>query len=136
MKIPTTIPYFKPALGLVLAFGLLWMALEGDLWRDVILAAAVVLLAVGSLIARLFGGQVLSVKQFVFLAAVAGLAAGAALPLVTIFLMALKTGIHAHGPEYTEREIAWVWNQLLVWAGAGAFFSLGVALLLLARRHE
>ena len=134
MKIPPTIPYFKPMLGLALAYGFLWMALEGTLWRDLILAATVVLLAIGYLTIRFLGGRTLSSRRFVLVAAAAGLAGGVALPFVTIFLMALKTGIHAHGPEYTAREIAWVWQQLPLWGTVGGLVGLGLGLVATGRQ--
>lgn len=135
MKIPTTIPYFKVAAGFVLIYSLLWMALEGELGRDLALATAVALLAAGFAITRFLGGQTVSKRQFVILTAVVGLAVGVALPLLTIFLMALKTGIHAHGPEYTPGEIAWVLRQLPLWAGVGGLSGLGIGLLAAAARH-
>ncbi len=134
MKIPPTIPYFKPMLGLALAYGFLWMALEGGLGQDLVLAAAVVLLAIGYLTIRFLGGRTLSPRRFVLVAAAAGLAGGVALPLVTIFLMALKTGIHAHGPEYTAREIAWVWQQLPLWGTVGGLVGLGLGLVAAGRQ--
>lgn len=134
MKLPATIPHFKAAAGLTLAYALVWMALEGELWRDLLLAAVIVGLAVASLPIRFLGGHDLSAIQLVAIAAAAGIIAGVALPLVTLFLMALKTGIHAHGPEYTPQEIAWVWRQLPLWALVGGMAGLGIGLLSAARR--
>jgi hypothetical protein len=48
--------------------------------------------------------------------------------------MILKTGIHAHGPEYTARELAWVWTQLPLWGGVGALTGLGFGLLMAAKK--
>jgi len=134
MKIPPTLPYFKSMLGLALAYGFLWMALEGVLWRDLVLAAAVVLLAIGYLTIRFLGGRTLPARRFMLMAVAVGLAAGIALPLVTIFLMALKTGIHVHGPEYTVREIAWVWQQLPLWGAVGGLVGLGLGLVAAGRQ--
>ena len=134
MKFPATIPHFKAAAGLTLAYALVWMALEGALWRDLILAAAVVALAVASLLLRFLGGRALSAGQWVAIAMVAGLIASVALPLVTLFLMALKTGLHAHGPEYTPQEIAWVWRQIPLWTLVGGIAGFGIGLLSAAKR--
>lgn len=134
MKIPLTIPYFRLVPGLTLAYGFLWMALEGELWRDLVLAAAVILLAVGSATTRFLGGRTLSVRRFVLVAVAAGLVAGVALPLVTLFLMALKMGIHAHGPEYATREIVQVWRQLPLWSIVGGLVGLGLGLLVMGKR--
>jgi hypothetical protein len=43
--------------------------------------------------------------------------------------MALKTGLHAHGHEFTRAEIAWVLGRTPLWALAGLFAGLGVGLL-------
>lgn len=134
MKIPRTIPNFRLVLGLTLAYGFLWMALEGELWRDLVLAAAVTLLVAGYAMTRILGGRTLSVRRFVLLAVAAGLVAGVALPLVILFLMALKMGIHAHGPEYATREIVWVWRQLPLWSMVGGLVGLGLGLLVAGKR--
>ena len=134
MKIPLTIPYFRLALGLTLAYGFLWMALEGELWRDLVLAAAVTLRVAGYAMTRFPGGRTLSVRRFVIVAVAAGLIAGVALSLITLFLMALKMGIHAHGPEYATREIVWVWQQLPLWSIVGGLVGLGLGLLVAGKR--
>ena len=54
----------------------------------------------------------MSFGRAVALWAAGGLAYGVGLVLLTLLLMAIKTGLHAHGPEYAGREIVWVWNQL------------------------
>ena len=129
MNIPRRIPLlrlFGLALGLYAAF---WMALEGSVASDVALAAAALALLAGVGIARLAGGRELSPDAGVALGAVIGLVYGAGLALLTLFLMALKTGLHAHGPEYSAAEIAWVWRQLPLWAGAGVLAGAGLALL-------
>ena len=68
------------------------------------------------------------------LSAAVGLAYGVGLALLTLLLMAIKTGLHAHGPEYGGREIVWVWNQLPLWAGVGVLVGLGIGLLAAGRR--
>ncbi len=120
----------------MLAFGaaaLVWMALEGMLWLDVTLALAGLALALAHLVTRYLGGRVVSPGRFVGGAAAVGLLFGACLALLTLFLMTLKTGIHAHGPEYTLREIAWVWAQMPLWSGVGALVGLGLSLLVVAK---
>jgi len=92
------------------------------------------LLAIGYLTIHFLGGRTLSPRRFVLMAVAVGLAAGIALPFVTIFLMALKTGIHAHGPEYTAREIAWVWQQLPLWGAVGGLVGLGLGLVATGRQ--
>lgn len=134
MKIPPAIPYFKAITAVTGLYAVAWMALEGALWRETLLAALALALAILFLTTRFLGGRTLPAGRFVLAAAVAGLAYGVGLVFMTLFLMALKTGIHAHGPEYTAREVAWVWSQLPLWSGVGALAGLGLGLLAVASR--
>jgi hypothetical protein len=132
MKIPSRIPYFKAAHGATTLLAFVWMALEGDLRWDLILALALALLALGHLALRYPGGRTMTAGRFVVLAAAAGIAGGFGAVVITLFLMILKTGMHAHGPEYTSQEITWVWSQMPIWGGAGGLAGLGLALLVIA----
>lgn len=133
MKIPATIPFFKPAVVVIGLYAAVWLALEGALWRDILFAAAVLLLGGAYLVGRRWSSRSFSAGRVVAGATAAGLAFGLGLVALVLCLMALKTGLHAHGPEYTRQEIVWVWSQLPVWGGAGALAGLGVGLLLVAR---
>ena len=62
-----------------------------------------------------------------------GLAMGAGTVLMSLFLMAIKTGLHAHGPEFSPAEITAVWQLLPLWSLVGVLAGLGAGLLLLAR---
>lgn len=59
----------------------------------------------------------------------AGGAAGLLAPLTIVGLMILKTGIHAHGPEFTPLETRWVLNQFFKWMGIGLLIGLGIGLI-------
>ncbi|MBP9502890.1 MAG: hypothetical protein KBF17_12080 [Candidatus Promineofilum sp.] len=133
MKIPRAIPYFKLIVAIVGIYAAVWMILEGALWRDMALAVMILALGAAMLIVRRWGGRTLPPAKGVSLFAAVGLLSGVGVVLLTIFLMALKTGLHAHGPEYTLADIMWIWNQLPVWGGAGGLIGLGAGLLLLAR---
>ena len=129
MQIPSHTPYLKP-IGLLLGvYAAVWMSLEGSVPHDLLLAALLLALLAAALLARFLGGRRLSPGQAIVLGAAVGLVYGAAVTLLTLFLMALKTGLHAHGPEYSAAEIAWVWRQLPLWAGAGMLTGAGLALL-------
>ncbi len=132
MRIPSSLPYLRAATLAFAAAALAWMSLEGTLWLDVALALAGLALALAHLLTRCLGGRMVAVGRFVAAAAAVGLVCGAALALLTLFLMTLKTGLHAHGPEYTPREIAWVWAQLPLWSGTGGLVGLGLSLLVVA----
>lgn len=133
MKIPRSVPYFKHAVIAAGLYAAVWMILEGDIWRDILLAASSLAVGAAAVVTRRWGGRTLPAGKGVFLAPAVGLCWGAAVALLTLFLMALKTGLHAHGPEYTTAETVWVLGQLPVWGGAGALAGLGLGLLLVAR---
>ncbi|WP_374689054.1 hypothetical protein [Promineifilum sp.] len=123
---------WRLAVALTGLYAAVWLALEGAPIRDLLLAAALLALALWRvlsrrLLERVNGGAWRGARR-VGLSAAAGLAFGAGLPLLTLFLMALKTGLHAHGPEYSAAQIAWVWGQLPLWAGAGLLAGVGVGL--------
>lgn len=126
---------FKLAIGIVGIFTAVWMVTEGDLLRDVLLAASLLLVGLMAIARRWSGLRALPPSRTVALGAAAGLAYGMGLVLLTLFLMAVKTGLHAHGPEYTAHELFWVWRQLPLWAVAGGLVGLGVGLLAAAGRR-
>ena len=123
---------FKLTLAIVGIFAVVWMVSEGDLLRDVALAGLLLLVGLMMLARRWPWMRALSPGKTVVLGAVGGLAYGMGLVLLTLFLMAVKTGLHAHGPEYTAYELVWVWNQLALWAVAGSLVGLGMGLLAVA----
>jgi hypothetical protein len=113
-----------------------WIALEGNLALDVVLSGwAMALMAawgVGWLSAR----RSLSTARGLAVSGAAGFLAGVGTALMTLFLMAFKTGLHGHGPEYTPEQIAWVWGQVGLWVVVGLLAGLGLGLLAAARRDS
>ena len=55
--------------------------------------------------------------------------AGLAAPAVILGLMVLKTGVHAHGPEFTPAEISWITRQFAIWPIVGGLAGLGTSLI-------
>jgi hypothetical protein len=43
--------------------------------------------------------------------------------------MAVKTGLHAHGPEFSPSQIAWVMGQVPWWTSAGLLAGVGLAMI-------
>lgn len=129
MKATRTALALKAVTILVGVYGFLWLALEGNLTSDLMLASGILVIALGRAAMRYPGSRALSGGQAVGLAAGAGLAFGLGLPLLTLTLMALKTGLHAHGPEYSAAHLAWVWSQLPLGAVAGLAAGSGAGLL-------
>ncbi|MEZ4511264.1 MAG: hypothetical protein R3C62_05270 [Chloroflexota bacterium] len=111
-------------------YTLIWIPLEGNLRRAVGMGVATtaVLLAHGW---RRYGaGRGVSWGWWLAKTAVFGLLFGVGSSLLTLLAMAVKTGFHAHGPEFTPAEIVWVLNQLPLWAAAGLLAGLGGGLVI------
>lgn len=141
MRIPATIPHIKTVFVVVGVLAIGWIALEGDVGREIVMAMLIGLPGLAYLVTRLaqrtaLGGRRLSMGRWLLLMGVAGVLAGAGVALLTLFLMALKTGLHAHGPEYSAGGIAWVWAQLPLWAAVGGLAGLGVGALAAAGRRN
>jgi len=74
------------------------------------------------------GGRTFSVKQWLGITAVLGLIFGLSSGLLTLLFMAVKTGLHAHGPEFTPPEVTWVLQQTLWWMFIGLLAGLGLGM--------
>ena len=123
--------------GLTLLWGLyamVWMALEAGVGRDVLLAAWGLALLAGHLAARRLGGRPISAGAALGWGAAAGLAAGVALGPSLLLLMALKTGLHSHGPAYSATQMAQMAARWPWWIAAATAAGAGLGLLALARR--
>jgi hypothetical protein len=129
MSIPAEISGHRGITAILLLFAAVWIPLEGDLRLDIILSALLLVVTYGALAARFLAGRRLTLAQWLTLMTMAGLVAGGGLVLLTLFLMMLKTGLHAHGPEYSPAEIVWVWSRLLSWSVLGILAGLGLGLI-------
>jgi hypothetical protein len=132
MRIPPRFPGLRLATLLLVAGSVLWIALEGEIARDLALGAALTVLSLAHLVQRTLGGKALSPMRWFLLLALLGLATGLGSALLTLGLMILKTGLHAHGPEFTAREFVWLVGNLPAWAGGGMLAGAGLALTTLA----
>lgn len=109
-----------------------WMILEGSLALTVFLGLFTSLLILIASIRKWFAERWPNWKYSVLVWGVLGLLLGIGTVLMTLTLMAVKTGIHAHGPEYSTGEITWVIDQILLWAVSGLIAGGGVGLLVKA----
>jgi len=114
-------------------FFVLWMPFEGDLRLVVALGVWTALTVTALLAQRLLTGRWLRAWQFTLVSFGLGVILGFSAPLFILLLMALKTGLHGHGPEFTMDEILWVQRQLPLWFGAGGLAGLGAGLVYLGR---
>jgi hypothetical protein len=131
MHMPERIPGLKLATLLVAVYAVVWIALEGNLSRVVLLALGMTLVLLGHGSRRLWGRR-LSRRDWLFFSGLLGLALGAGSGVLALILMAVKTGLHAHGPEFTAAEIGWVVAQLPWWLAGGALAGVGAGLIGLA----
>ena len=104
-----------------------WMPFEGLFER--VLSVGIVLTAIwGWVVYRqinLLDPLNLSIRHVVF-----GAGLGLVAPAVILGLMVLKTGVHAHGPEFSPAEISWVTQQFFIWPIVGGVAGLGFRMLL------
>ena len=132
MKLPPRIPGLKLLTVIAGLFAVLWISLEGALWQVVLLAVALALLSAGYITQRLLGGREISSSRWLLLCGALGASIGLGCGLLVLVLMAIKTGLHGHGPEFTPAEIEWVVSQIPLWTLAGLIAALGLGLLALA----
>jgi NhaP-type Na+/H+ or K+/H+ antiporter len=82
------------------------------------------------------GGREFSVKQWVGITAVLGLLFGLGSGLLTLLFMVVKTGLHAHGPEFTPPEVTWIIQQTVWWMVVGLLAGLGLGMITGKTRDE
>lgn len=133
MQIPDQIPGFKWLAALWAIMAVIWSMLEGSFERVLIFGFLTTLTGLAYLFQRMMGGRHFTTVPGLVVMGLWGLALGAGTVLMTLLLMAIKTGLHAHGPEFTTAEISAVWGQLPLWSLVGLLAGLGLGLLLVAR---
>jgi hypothetical protein len=129
MQLPDNFRGLKWATILVGLYAAVWIALEGSLGRVVALAFGITLLIAGHIGQRIFGGRTFSLVGWLFVAGLSGLFTGLGVGLLTLVLMGLKSGLHAHGPEFRPEQIEWVLSRIPLWSAAGLLVGLGLGLL-------
>lgn len=132
MRIPERLPGLR---GLTIIWGaylVVWAALEGGLAATVIAAVLSSLLFLGRLANRVVAGRDLTAGAWLLVTAVFGALLGLGSAVLTLVLMGIKTGIHAHGPEFSVIELNWVLEQITLWTLAGLLAGFGLGLLLKA----
>lgn len=132
MIIPENMPKLKWAVFLWSVVAVVWIVLEGNLWLTVLFGMLTALIVTGMLAKRTLSGRILSLRRWLMIMALGGLILGLGSAFLTLFFMAMKTGLHAHGPEFTSIEVNWVVQQMPIWAAAGLVAGLGFGLLMKA----
>jgi hypothetical protein len=129
MIFPEKIPGLKLLLVIWAVYSAVWISLEGALVQVVVMGTATAVLLLGHGWQRWLGGKTVKRGVGLLVTAVSGGLLGAGSALLAIVFMAVKTGLHAHGPEFTQAEIAWVWNVLPLWTAVWLLVGLGVGLI-------
>ena len=129
MQVPERIPGLKAATILLGLYAAVWITLEGAVPQVVALGLGVATVGAGHLMQKYLGGRRLPVGRWLAVAAAAGFSIGLGSSILTLAFMAVKTGLHAHGPEFTPAEIAWVLRQIPLWTAAGLLLGLGLGAL-------
>ena len=114
------------------AVAVVWAILEGNLAWTVLLGTLTSLIIVIMIVKRYLTGRNLSLIVGLATMSVMGLLFGLGSALLTLLLMAIKTGLHAHGPEFSALELQWVLQQIPLWAVAGLIAGLGLGIIILA----
>jgi hypothetical protein len=131
MCIPGRIPGLKVLTILFAVYVVIWMGLEGSLPQVILMAGGTTFLGGAYLFLRRYGGRWLSFRCWLITAAIWGGLMGLSCGLLALLFMAVKTGLHSHGPEFTPAEIDWVLKQLPIWSAAGLLAGLGLGLVAL-----
>lgn len=131
VKIPQMVWLHKATTVLTL-YAFIWIALEGAIWSVMALSLGVTVVGAGWLVQRWLSGRVVAGWLFLVGTAVLGGVLGLLLNWVGLFFMALKTGLHAHGPEFNVLEIGWLMAQRPLWATVGFLVGIGTALIVVA----
>ncbi|UCC51462.1 MAG: hypothetical protein JSV68_20495 [Anaerolineaceae bacterium] len=130
MRIPDRIPRFRWLAPLWIVCAVFWVTIEGDLQLTLLFGVLTTIVIVGTIARKFLAGRTLTLAVWLLTAVVMGALLGLGSGLLTLLLMAVKTGLHAHGPEFSAMEVSWVLQQIPLWVVAGLVAGLGVGLLL------
>jgi hypothetical protein len=136
MQIPDRVPGLKWLVIFWAVAAVIWSVLEGDFERVRLFGFLTTLTSLGYLFQRFMAGRTFSAVGGLLTMGLWGLALGVGTTLMTLFMMVLKTGLHAHGPEFSMAEITAVWEQIPLWSLVGLLIGLGAGLLLIARTDK
>ena len=130
MLFPDRLPGLRVLTALGGIYAAVWISLEGSLQGVILMAVSVAALTLAHGARRVLGGRSLRRPAWLGAFGLGGLALGIGAAGLTLLFMAVKTGLHGHGPEFSPTEINWVISQAPLWAAAGLTGGLGLGLLL------
>ena len=130
MIFPTKVPGLRWLTILTAVYGIIWMSFEGDLRLVTMMGTAVSLTVNGYLMQRFLGGWPLQFAGWLVVMGTVGLLVGFGSSLLTLVFMAIKTGLHGHGPEFQPPEIEQIVGLIPLWGAAGLVAGLGMGVLI------
>ena len=132
MQLPDRVPALRWMTVIWGVYVVVWATLESGLWATVFAAVLTAITLSGHLFNKFLRGRTLSPVVGLLIMAGSGALIGLGSALIALIFMAIKTGLHAHGPEFSPLELNWVFQQIPLWTLAGLLGGLGLGLLLLA----
>lgn len=129
MNIPNKIPYLRVVTVIWAIYSLIWITLEGSMTYVLLMGISTTLLSAAYAVQRYFGGKQFSIARWLILATAVGTYIGLGCAGLSLFFMGIKTGLHAHGPEFTASEILFLIDRLPFWSLLGALTGLGLGLI-------
>lgn len=136
MSFPINFPGLKWITAVYALYIFIWISLEGSLVGVVLMGVSTTAVSLAYLTQHFLGGRVFSVRRWVGITAVLGLLFGLSSGLLTLLFMVVKTGLHAHGPEFTPPEVTWIIQQTLWWMAVGLLAGLGLGMITGKTRDE
>jgi hypothetical protein len=121
-------PGLKGITAVYALFVFIWIALEGSFVGVLVMGVSTTAVSLAYLAQHFLGGRPFSVKQWLGITAVWGLLFGLGSGLLTLLFMVIKTGLHAHGPEFTPPQVTWVLQQIPLWTPVGLLAGLGLGM--------
>ncbi len=133
VQLPKRLPALNWLKFALLLYGIIWIGQEGNLPWVMVMGIGVALTLGSKIVVWIGRKRPYPLHTFLLLSATVGLLSGIFASPITLFFMSLKTGLHAHGPEFTPQEIAWTLQQTPLWGVLGALTGLGIGLIMAAR---
>ncbi len=129
MQFPPKIPGLRWLLAVWVVYTAVWISREGALWQVLTMGMLTTAVSLAYGWQQWLGGRTVRREIGVLVTAVSGLVLGGGGSLLSFLFMAVKTGLHAHGPEFSRVEIDWVLTHLPLWTAVGLLLGLGLGLI-------
>lgn len=121
---------YPAALIVYLVYFLVWTQFEGNITAVSILGGGAAFLIGWTVWRRMRSTSLARTRlRATIILALVGMICGVLTPLLILVGMALKMGLHNHGPEYSLAAVAGVVNAFMLTMAAGTLFGAGMGAL-------